>query len=100
MLSLKTPVEVAGELAQRVRLRRLRRGWTQAEIARRAGVRPSTYVVFERSGRISLLRLLKILDVLELLEEIDRVGRNEDLKNLTLSDLVEPVRKRGRRNSV
>lgn len=100
MLSLKTPVEVACELAQRIRLRRLHRGWTQFEIARRAGVRPATYVVFERHGRISLLRLLKVLDVLELLEEVDRVGRKEDLKNLTLNDLTKPDRKRGRRSSI
>ena len=100
MISLKSPTEVAKELAQRVRLRRLRRGWTQAEIGRRAGVKQATYVVFERSGRISLLRLLKILDVLELLEEVDRIGRNEDLTGLTLSDLVEPQRKRGRRKLV
>jgi transcriptional regulator with XRE-family HTH domain len=97
MLPIKSPPEVATELAQRVRLRRLRRGWTQTEIARRAGVNQSTYVVFERYGRVSFLRLLKILDVLGLLEEVDRVGRSEDLSTMTLDDLVKPERKRGHR---
>lgn len=96
MLSLKSPTEVAADLAARVRERRLQRAWTQAEIARRAGLKPATYVLFERTGRISLLRLLKILEVLDLLDEFDRIGRAQDLTGLSLNDLTRPERKRGR----
>jgi transcriptional regulator with XRE-family HTH domain len=99
MLPLKSAAEIARELAQRVRQRRLRRGWTQAEIARRAGVRPATYVLFERTGRIASLRLIKILDVLELAGEFDRIGRQEDLAGMSLAQILEPERKRGRRKS-
>lgn len=99
MILLKSPAEVALELARRVRLRRLRRGWTQSEMARRSGVKKPTYVMFERYGRISLLRLLKVLDVLDLLSEIDQLGRAEDLRTMSLADLLEPERKRGRRQS-
>jgi len=95
MLSLKSAPEVAAELAQRVRTRRLQHAWTQAEMARRAGLRESTYVVFERTGKISLLRLLKVLDMLGLMEEFDRIGREPDLSTLTLADLVKPTRQRG-----
>ena len=50
MISLKSATEIARELAHRVRERRLRRGWTQAELAKRAGVKPPTYILFERTG--------------------------------------------------
>lgn len=97
MLSLRSAPEVAAELAQRVRARRLQRAWTQAEMARRAGIREATYVLFERTGKISLLRLLKVLDMLGLLDEFDRIAREPDYAGMTLADVVKPERKRGSR---
>jgi transcriptional regulator with XRE-family HTH domain len=97
MLSLKSSAEIAFELAERVKTRRLQRGWTQTELAQRAGVKPATYILFERTGRIALVRLLKILDVIGLLDEFDAIGRHEDLSTLTLADVTRAQRKRGRR---
>ena len=77
MLSLKSAPEIASELALRIRARRLQHAWTQAEIARRSGLKAATYVRFERTGKISLLRLLKVLDLLGLLDEFDRIGQSE-----------------------
>lgn len=97
MLTLKTNSELAREFAERLRLRRLRRGWSQAELAERAGLKPATYILFERTGRIALLRLLKVLEVLDLLDEFDRIGRGEDLSGVTLDEITRPERRRGRR---
>jgi transcriptional regulator with XRE-family HTH domain len=97
MLTLKSPVEVARSLADRIRQRRLGLGWTQGEMAERAGVKAATYVHFERTGCISLIRLLKISDTLGLLDAFDQIGSAEDLSSLTLRDLARPLRKRGRR---
>ena len=97
MLSLKSAPEVAVELASRICDRRLQRAWTQAEMARRAGIKEATYVLFERTGKISLLRLLKVLDLLGLMDEFDRIGRERDYTGLKLEDVVKPERKRGSR---
>ena len=97
MLSLKSAPEVAIELALRIRARRLQRAWTQTEMARRAGLKEPTYVLFERTGKISLLRLLKVLDLLGLMDEFDRIGRERDFTGLKLEDVVKPERKRGSR---
>jgi HTH-type transcriptional regulator / antitoxin HipB len=68
-LSLYTPAEIALELADRVRDRRLARAWTQAELAERAGLALPTLKLFERTGKISLDRLLRIASALGALED-------------------------------
>jgi len=96
MVSLKSAPEVLAELARMVRVQRLNRGWTQADIARRAGLKLPTYIVFERSGRISLLRFLKITDVLDLMTDVSEIGQRTDQRAVRLADLMQE-RKRGRR---
>lgn len=52
-------------------------GWRAdgARVARRAGVRPATYVLFERIGRASLVRFIAILDVLDLSAEVEQLAK-------------------------
>lgn len=64
-IDLQTPRDLARMLAERVRALRLDRGWTQREIAERAGLSPATYRRFERTGLISLERLLRLAVVLD-----------------------------------
>ena len=97
MLSLLSPSEVACQLALRVRERRLRRRWTQAELAERAGLKVPTYIHFERTGQIALTRLIKVLEVVDLLGEFERLGASEDLAGQPLARLLVPQRHRGRR---
>lgn len=56
-------------MADRVRDRRLARGWTQAELAERAGLALPTLKLFERTGHISLDRLLRIASALGALDD-------------------------------
>lgn len=100
MLTLKSEPNIAEEFAARVRSRRLRRQWTQEEMAGRAGLKVATYIHFERTGQASLLRVLKILRVLDLLSEFERIGQGQDLHGLTLKDVVKPERQRGRRSAL
>lgn len=63
--SLYSPAEVGLEIADRIRARRLGRGWTQAELAKRSGIVLVTLKKFERTGQISLERLLLIAAALD-----------------------------------
>lgn len=96
MLALKTEGEVATDLASRVRARRLQLGWSQNELARRAGLRPATYRLFEQTGRIALLRLLRVLAVLDRLKDMEQVCAPGDAPR-SLDELLAPKRQRGRR---
>lgn len=64
-IDLQAAPEIARMMAERVRTLRIDRGWTQQELAERAGVRLATYRRFERTGHISLERLLKLAVVLD-----------------------------------
>jgi transcriptional regulator with XRE-family HTH domain len=96
---LQSPREIAQALAQRVKALRLERGWTQQEVAERAGVALPTYRVFERSGRISLDRLLRLALVLDARAGFDQLFAPGPAGSLAeLERRAErPSRKRGRR---
>ena len=96
MITLQSPSEIAQLLARRVREQRLERGWSQAEIARRAGVKLATYILFERTGRVSLLRFVGILDVLGLSGELAQLGKTALPAGASLADLTKPLPQRGR----
>ncbi len=96
MITLKTPAEIGVSLAQRVRELRLQRGWSQAELARRAGLKLPTYVLFERTGQVSLLRFIAVLDVLGLSGELEQLGARSLAPGLSLAELAKPLPKRGR----
>lgn len=98
-LELQGPREMARMLAQRVKRLRLDRGWTQQEIAERAGLALETYRHFERTGHISLERLLKLAAILDARAGFDQLFVLPPARSL--SDLeqqaVRQARKRGRR---
>ena len=69
----RSPVWVAEELGRRVRRLRLEQGWTQDELAERAGVGLSTLKKFEASGQGTLARFLRLAAVLGVIEECSKL---------------------------
>jgi len=98
-IELQAPRDIARMLARRVKALRLDRGWTQREVAERAGVALATYRRFERTGSISLERLIELALILDA-----RVGFNQLFVRSPVQSLGEleeraarQGRKRGRR---
>lgn len=97
---LRSPRDIARTLARRVKALRLERGWTQQEIAERAGLALATYQRFERTGRISLERLLKLAVVLDAPGGFDHLFVAGPARSLTELErrMERPSRKRGKRS--
>lgn len=95
--AILSPLEVAADLASRVKQRRLTRNLTQTGLAARSGVPLGTLKKFENSGSISLVSFVRLLIALDELSGLERL-LNENDPNATLDELVsKPIeRKRGR----
>ena len=68
-------------------------------MAERAGIKLSTYRVFERTGEVSLKRLLNVALVLDTLDSFDQVFPQTAAASLDALDRLDEAgrRKRGRR---
>lgn len=90
------PVDVAEDLAKRLRARRLARNLTQEGLARRSGVALGTLKKFERSGAISLVSFIRLVVALGEEAGLERLLADEEFETLE-QVLSEPrTRKRGR----
>lgn len=72
-LRLRNPDALIHAIGRRLRQQRLAKGWTQKELAERAGVSISTLKLMEHEGKGSLQRLAKIAVIL---------GIDADLRSL------------------
>lgn len=87
---------VVRALLARLRAHRLRRNWSQAELARRAGVSVQSYQNFETGyGNITLAHLLRILGVLGLASRFALIVPELE-EERTLKDVSRPPRQRAR----
>ena len=82
----RNPEELAKQIGRRLRRLRLAAGYSQAELAERAGVSLSTLKLLERTGKGSLQRLAKIAVVLN----VDGELRNlfEEPRTMESLDMV------------
>ncbi|WP_439544465.1 helix-turn-helix domain-containing protein [Hyphomicrobium sp.] len=91
--NLRTPSDVALDLRDRFRKRRLDMNITQAQLAERSGVNLHTLRRFEKAGMISFEALLKLALVLDVLEDFDEVGA-QDARNITSQTLDDVLSSR------
>lgn len=99
-LQLHRPLEIARQLAERVRVERLRHGWKQSTLADRSGVSLPTIRRYERTGRTSVENLFRLCHALGRLDEFAELLRPPaatSLAELELRTAPPAGRKRGTR---
>ena len=73
LFKLATPQEIASELGQRLRMRRLSLNQSQAETAARAGISLGALRNLERTGQVTVDVLLRVAGTLGLLQHLESV---------------------------
>jgi transcriptional regulator with XRE-family HTH domain len=87
---------VVRTLLTRLRAHRLRRNWTQSELARRAGISVQSYQNFETGyGNITLANLLRILGILGFADRLTLLVPELE-EERTLRDVDRAPRQRAR----
>ena len=95
---LKTTVEVAQALAERVKELRLRKKWKRSTLAERSGVSEGSLRRFEQTNKISLESFLKLLSALGRLDEIDELLQPSTIESI--DDLYRRKQKLPQRGSI
>lgn len=99
MISIKSPFEMAKEIAKKAQEKRLKLNMSQKTLSEKSGVSYGTLKKFEQKGQISLGSLLKIALVLGEMDKFEDLFTNGDDKlPASLDDLLDDnLRKRGRK---
>ena len=85
----KQPSEIALLLAQKVRVLRKDKGYSQKELAERCGVSLASIKRFEQSGQISLESLLKIAHLLGKLNDFESILNPPEISKDILNKLFK-----------
>lgn len=99
MISIKSPFEMATEIAKKAQDKRLKLNLSQQTLSEKSGVSYGTLKKFEQKGQISLESLLKIALALGEMGQFEHLfAKTEDQLPASLDELLdEHPRKRGRR---
>ena len=96
----KTPNLIMSGIAQRVKQRRLEKGWTQKMLAAKAGLSLPSYRRFESSGEISVRSLVILAFALDMTDEFETLFSSKTYQSI--DDIVKSEqtkqRKRGHKN--
>ena len=69
-------------IAERVKLRRLEKGWTQNMLATKSGVSLASYRRFESSGEMSLRSLVMLAFALDMTDEFEALFNNKTYQSI------------------
>lgn len=94
-LSFLLPEDIAAQVGDRARARRLASNLTRKTLAKQSGVSESTIRKFEVSGAISFVSLLQLADALGCMDDFSRLFPAKAV--LTIDEFMAPTRKRGRK---
>lgn len=96
----KTPDSLMSGIAERVKQRRLEKGWTQKMLAAKAGLALSSYRRFESLGEIPLRSLVMLAFALDMTDEFETLFNSRAYQSI--DDLLKAEqpkqRKRGHKN--
>ena len=96
----KTPNLLMSGIAQRVKQRRLEKGWTQKMLAAKAGLSLPSYRRFESSGEISMRSLVMLAFALDMTDQFETLFSSKTYQSI--DDIVKSEqtkqRKRGHKN--
>jgi len=101
ILNIYSPVDVAKNIAKKMRERRLYFNLTQAALAKKSGVSLGSLKRFENSAEISLKNLLQLAITLEVSEQflgLFEVEKSEGIDEI-LKKKKTKLRKRARNNA-
>ena len=99
MISIKSPFEMAREIAKKVQKKRLQLNLSQQTLSEKSGVSYGTLKKFEQKGQISLESLLKIALILGEMDSFAHLfSKGDDTLPSSLDELLDDKsRKRGRK---
>ena len=96
----KTPDSLMLGIAERVKLRRLEKGWTQNMLATKSGVSLASYRRFESSGEMSLRSLVMLAFALDMTDEFETLFNRKTYQSI--DDIIKANqlkrKKRGNKN--
>ena len=78
----KTPDLLMSGIAQRVKQRRLEKGWTQKMLAAKAGLSLPSYRRFESSGEVSVRSLVMLAFALDMTDEFETLFSSKSYQSI------------------
>lgn len=96
----KTPDSLMSGIAERVKQRRLEKGWTQKMLATKAGLSLPSYRRFESLGEIPLRSLVMLAFALDMTDEFETLFNSRTYQSIDdmLKAKLPKQRKRGHKN--